>query len=106
MLISLLLSSPLYLSLSGNLALYNSSSIRQQARAAVDALPRCGKPLRIYSSKPLLRFVTAIYVYTCKIDSSTYSNSDYIYTGEKMCKNYVYFSKFAKKKKKIALIRY
>lgn len=47
MLISLLLSSPLYLSPSlwGNLALYNSSSIRQQARAAVDTLHICGKPV-------------------------------------------------------------
>lgn len=45
MLISLLLSSPLYLSLWGNLALDNSSSIRQQARAAVDTLHICGKPV-------------------------------------------------------------
>lgn len=94
MLISLFCSPPPSISLSGNLALYNSSSIRQQARAAVDALHRCGKPFRFYSLKLFLRFIGLLfsfnyYMYTCNIDSSTYSNSDY-QRQQTRCKNNIH----------------
>jgi len=75
MLISLLLSSPLYLSLWGNLALYNSSSIRQQARAAIDALHICGKPVShlfckmfVYCRCMCLEFIFNCYVYKLSVN--------------------------------------